>query len=394
MGEVAEQVGQFVNAYSGDLRDESLDGQRVVVGGIVTGVRTVITKAKSRDGDRDARGPPGHRSRSSSSRACTRQTGPTWREGAILLVAGRVGPRARASALGEGAAGAVPVGAPDGRGGRAGRALRQRLLGRPQGRDARRAAGRGGRASSPALRTVITKRQEPMAIVTLEDLQGIDRGRRLPAPVRDDPRRPARRRDPAGRRTHRPQGRGGLPARRPRRRLGRRRGPRPRGVRPGRGGRRSVGGRNGGSGAAARQRIGSGRDRPGARGGTGCRPPSRAPAAGGRFAPPRRDAAGDGSGDAAAGLPRIQPGRAGPDLRRAPGTRAAGGDPTRTTSRPCPTRPAPGSWPMPRPMPRSTPGPEAVLHVRFERRPRPDRVVGRWRPSSRCCATGRARRGS
>ena len=47
MGEVAEQVGRFVTAYSGDLRDESLDGQRVVVGGIVTGVRTVITKAKA-----------------------------------------------------------------------------------------------------------------------------------------------------------------------------------------------------------------------------------------------------------------------------------------------------------------------------------------------------------
>ena len=47
MGEVAEQVGPFVTAYSGDLRDESLDGQRVVVGGIVTGVRTVITKAKA-----------------------------------------------------------------------------------------------------------------------------------------------------------------------------------------------------------------------------------------------------------------------------------------------------------------------------------------------------------
>src|SRR5690349_9738732 len=44
MGEVAEQVGRFVNAYSGDLKDESLDGQRVVVGGIVTGLRTVITK--------------------------------------------------------------------------------------------------------------------------------------------------------------------------------------------------------------------------------------------------------------------------------------------------------------------------------------------------------------
>ncbi len=30
MGEVAERVGQFVTAYSGDLKDESLDGQRVV----------------------------------------------------------------------------------------------------------------------------------------------------------------------------------------------------------------------------------------------------------------------------------------------------------------------------------------------------------------------------
>ena len=47
MGEVAEQVGRFVTAYSSDLRDESLDGQRVVVGGIVTGVRIVITKAKA-----------------------------------------------------------------------------------------------------------------------------------------------------------------------------------------------------------------------------------------------------------------------------------------------------------------------------------------------------------
>ena len=38
MGEVAERVGQFVTAYSGDLKDESLDGQRVVLGGIVTGI--------------------------------------------------------------------------------------------------------------------------------------------------------------------------------------------------------------------------------------------------------------------------------------------------------------------------------------------------------------------
>src|SRR5262245_46279419 len=44
MGEVADQVGSFVTAYSGDLKDESLDGQRLVVGGIVVASRTVITR--------------------------------------------------------------------------------------------------------------------------------------------------------------------------------------------------------------------------------------------------------------------------------------------------------------------------------------------------------------
>ncbi len=47
LGEIAEAIGPYVTAYSGDLRDESLDGQRIVVGGIVTGVRMVITKARS-----------------------------------------------------------------------------------------------------------------------------------------------------------------------------------------------------------------------------------------------------------------------------------------------------------------------------------------------------------
>ena len=50
---------EYVTAYSGDLKDESLDGQRVVIGGIVTGFRRVITKAKRDDGRRDDRGPPG-----------------------------------------------------------------------------------------------------------------------------------------------------------------------------------------------------------------------------------------------------------------------------------------------------------------------------------------------
>ena len=89
MGEVAEQVGRFVNAYSGDLNDESLDGQRVVVGGIVTGLRTVITKRQESMAIvtmEDLQGaievvvfPRLYES-----------TRATWRDGAILLVAGRV----------------------------------------------------------------------------------------------------------------------------------------------------------------------------------------------------------------------------------------------------------------------------------------------------------------
>ena len=89
LGEVAERIGKFVTAYSGDLKDESLDGQRVVVGGVVTGVRTVITKTRSTMAVatlEDLQGtvevvifPKLHE-----------QTGPTWQEGAILLVAGRI----------------------------------------------------------------------------------------------------------------------------------------------------------------------------------------------------------------------------------------------------------------------------------------------------------------
>ncbi|HET7168235.1 MAG TPA: OB-fold nucleic acid binding domain-containing protein, partial [Candidatus Limnocylindrales bacterium] len=44
MGEVAEPIAAYVNTYAADLKDEALDGQRVVVGGIVTGLRSVITK--------------------------------------------------------------------------------------------------------------------------------------------------------------------------------------------------------------------------------------------------------------------------------------------------------------------------------------------------------------
>ncbi len=47
LGEVSDRMSRVVTAYSGDLRDEQLDGQRVVIGGVITGVRTLITKAKA-----------------------------------------------------------------------------------------------------------------------------------------------------------------------------------------------------------------------------------------------------------------------------------------------------------------------------------------------------------
>ncbi len=89
MGEVAERVGQFVTAYSSDLRDESLDGQRVVIGGIVTGVRTVITKAKASMAIVTMEDLQGTAEVVVFPRLYE-QTGSVWREGDILLVAGRV----------------------------------------------------------------------------------------------------------------------------------------------------------------------------------------------------------------------------------------------------------------------------------------------------------------
>ncbi len=89
MGEVAEQVGRFVNAYSSDLRDESLDGQRVVVGGIVTGVRSVITKAKASMAVVTIEDLQGSIEIVVFPRLYE-QTAGTWVEGRILLVAGRI----------------------------------------------------------------------------------------------------------------------------------------------------------------------------------------------------------------------------------------------------------------------------------------------------------------
>src|SRR6476646_10494828 len=89
MGEVAEHVGRFVTAYSSDLRDESLDGQRVVVGGIVTGVRTVITKAKATMAIVTLEDLQGTIEVVVFPRLYEQTMG-TWRDGEILLVAGRI----------------------------------------------------------------------------------------------------------------------------------------------------------------------------------------------------------------------------------------------------------------------------------------------------------------
>ncbi|MES2208738.1 MAG: DNA polymerase III subunit alpha [Chloroflexota bacterium] len=89
MGEVADRVGDYVTAYSADLKDDSLDGQRLVVGGIVVGSRSIVTRARATmavvtledlQGSMEVVVFP----------KLYEQTGPIWAEGSILLVAGRI----------------------------------------------------------------------------------------------------------------------------------------------------------------------------------------------------------------------------------------------------------------------------------------------------------------
>ncbi len=89
LGEIAEAIGPYVTAYSSDLRDEALDGQRVVVGGIVTGVRTVITKARATMAIVSLEDLQGSVEVVVFPRLFE-ETRPTWIEGRILLVAGRI----------------------------------------------------------------------------------------------------------------------------------------------------------------------------------------------------------------------------------------------------------------------------------------------------------------
>jgi DNA polymerase-3 subunit alpha len=89
MGEVAAEVGSYVSAYSGDLRDESLDGQRVTVCGIVAGIRPVITKARASMAVVTLEDLQGSIEVVVFPRTWEATAG-TWVAGAILLVAGRI----------------------------------------------------------------------------------------------------------------------------------------------------------------------------------------------------------------------------------------------------------------------------------------------------------------
>ena len=88
LGELAGTIGEFVNAYSGEMGEE-LDQQRVCVGGVVTGVRRVITKARATMGVATLEDLQGTMEVIVFPKVFE-QTEQTWAEDAILLVAGRV----------------------------------------------------------------------------------------------------------------------------------------------------------------------------------------------------------------------------------------------------------------------------------------------------------------
>ena len=88
LGELAGVIGEYVTAYSGELGEE-LDQQRICVGGVVTEVRRVITKARATMGVATIEDLQGSMEVIVFPKVFE-QTQSTWAEDAILLVAGRV----------------------------------------------------------------------------------------------------------------------------------------------------------------------------------------------------------------------------------------------------------------------------------------------------------------
>jgi DNA polymerase-3 subunit alpha len=88
LGELATEMGRYVNAWSGDV-GEPLDQQRVVVGGMVVAIRRVITRNRESMAVATIEDLQGTIDVVVFPRTYA-ETGPLWREDAVLLVAGRV----------------------------------------------------------------------------------------------------------------------------------------------------------------------------------------------------------------------------------------------------------------------------------------------------------------
>jgi DNA polymerase-3 subunit alpha len=97
LGDIADELGQFVTAYSGEFGEE-LDQQRVIVGGVIVGVRPVITKARQTMGVATMEDLQGSLEVIVFPKVLE-ETRAEWVEEAIVLVGGRVDHKGDATVL-------------------------------------------------------------------------------------------------------------------------------------------------------------------------------------------------------------------------------------------------------------------------------------------------------
>ncbi len=88
LGELAAEIGRYCSAFSGDLGEE-LDQQRITIGGVVTAVRTVVTKAKATMAVATVEDLQGSLEVVVFPKTYE-DTASSWTEDAVVLVAGRV----------------------------------------------------------------------------------------------------------------------------------------------------------------------------------------------------------------------------------------------------------------------------------------------------------------
>jgi DNA polymerase-3 subunit alpha len=97
LGDIADELGQFVTAYSGEFGEE-IDQQRVIVGGVIVGVRPVITKARQTMGVATLEDLQGSLEVIVFPKVLE-ETRAEWVEEAIVLVGGRVDHKGDATVL-------------------------------------------------------------------------------------------------------------------------------------------------------------------------------------------------------------------------------------------------------------------------------------------------------